>query len=171
MRLSRSKQERVISNGKPEHAAYLLRKFFEKAEQHVRLFSGNLAQHMDYVPIFAAPEIIDAARTFLRKHGAKLSVVVAGDVEVETHPFIRGMREEAEWGFLRGSMTMAKASDEDAGFFHFQVMDDRVCRVETREEGSSIKALVGFNDSDLCEVAVHAFDRIHQRATPLFAVS
>ena len=169
-----SEHKRLISNGQPEHAAYLVRKFFEGAERHIRLFSGHLKRNVDDVPMFSSPDIIKAAKGFLRKPGAMLDIVLAGGIDVseggepEDHPLLAAIRYESNWGFLRGTLTLSMAGEVDKGFQHFLLMDDRAVRVETDSE--KVKAIVAFGDDALCSAAAGKFGQIVDRAQRVLAI-
>ena len=83
-----------ISNGKPQHAVYLLAKFLENASHSINMFSGRLSRYLDdgSVPAFADPHVLASARGFLERD-ATLRVVLEGEPDVgpgtqdpERHP-------------------------------------------------------------------------------------
>ena len=169
-----SPHRRLISNGKPEHAAYLIRKFFEKAEATVRLFSGRLSREIGKppVPVFADPAVIDAARRFLQKKGTDLKVVVADELDRDdggSHPFLDAIRDEAKWGFLRGKLEVRRAPEEARRRPHFLLMDDSALRFETDSE--KVKAVVVMNDrGKLFTQASDSFDRLFGESTAVCAI-
>ena len=166
--------ERLINNGRPEHAAYLIRKFFERAQSRVLMFSGHLTRAVGTIPVFESSEIVDAARRFLLRPGSELHIVLGGEIDVDDgdepkdHPLIAGVQEEYDWGFFRGRMTLSQADSQDSPFQHFLVMDDEACRIETDSE--RIKAVVAFRHRELCESAADMFDRIKGRSAPLLTI-
>lgn len=48
-RAFKGNDSRSFSNGKPEHAAYLIRRFFDHATSTIRLYCGSLARAINEV--------------------------------------------------------------------------------------------------------------------------
>lgn len=169
-----SKHQRLISNGRPEHAAYLLGKFFQNAESRISLFSGKLAQNVRGVKAFASDNIITAARRFLQRPGSELDVILANPIDVAEgedptdHPFVSGIQYESDWGFLRGRFDLRQAAEVDRHGYHFLVMDETACRVET--DTDKVEAVVALHDAELCVLARSAFDRMLARAEPILSI-
>ena len=111
-----SERTRFISNGRPEHAAYLMEKFFAEAKSSVCLFSGHLSRVVGGVEVYSSKEVINAAKSFLRRSGSKLDIILAGDIDVdegesaEDHPLLKGLLHERDWGLsTRQSNSVAGA--------------------------------------------------------------
>lgn len=68
-------KNKVISNGKPGHAVYLVHKFLESAERTVKICTGRLTRQLDGVLACADSKIAEAAIDFLRQKGSELIVV------------------------------------------------------------------------------------------------
>ena len=156
---------RVISNGKPAHAVYLIYKLFKAAQREVKILTGELAQTLDDVLAYGDPEICAAMVDFLRR-GGKLSILVEKDMDLRggSHPLVTAVVDAG----LADRLAVAQPQDDfrkHPWSHHFLLMDGTALRIETDAEKA--KALVNFNDPELGRKMSTAFDRWLQNAKPL----
>ena len=143
----RERRNEWLSNAKPEHAVYIMRKFFENATEKIRVFTGRLKQYKGDISVWADPDVIEAARGFLNKSGTQLLIVSEdGEIDNEPHPFIQTLRDFAG----QGKMQIRTADKVSIRFLkkhdicrHFVLMDNRGIRLET--DPSKTQAHVNFN--------------------------
>ena len=180
-RLLASGQTGWIANGRPEHAAFLIAKFFEYAKEAVRIFSGGLtrADKKTGYEIYANQGIIDALMDFLSKPGKKCSIILEEGLDLDDegeHPMIEAVKKLDTKGEMKGEFKLATASDEILKLLrkhkactHFMLMDERALRLETNQE--RVKAHVTFGETDTSEVLAKLFDMVlvPQSSTPKYA--
>ena len=75
-------EDRVISNGVPSHAVYLIYKFLITAKKSVSIYTGKLARSIDNVSVYQDKLVILAAIRFIRNFAANLSVVIADELDI-----------------------------------------------------------------------------------------
>ena len=154
-------EDRLISNGRPEHAAYLIRKFFSHASADIRLYTGRLARAFgrSEVPVYADKDVIESAKQFLRRPGTRLTILSEHALDVdfgraaEDHPLIRSLVKD---DLKRGSLDVFRLNQTSKSPFHFWVMDDTAYRVET--DHRKAKALVNFGGGEMASQLVTLFD-------------
>ena len=150
----RSERDEGLSNAKPEHAAYIIRKCLEGATEKVRVFTGRLKQHKDDIAVWADNGVIEAAREFLGKPDTQLLVVAEeGNIDADApnaHPLIRELTNAKERGGLMGKLLIRTADKVSVKFLkerdlcrHFVLMDNRGIRLETNP--AKTQAHVNFN--------------------------
>ena len=158
-------QSRVIENGCPEHAVYLMRKMFEYAKDKIRIFSGSLARekenfNKEVVRVFADEDLIASIVAFLRPQGRRLEIVVADGVDGgdEGHPLLWRLKNEAIEGAFRVGRLNAVGrrllTAETGG--HFFVMDEQGYRLET--DDMQVKAYASFGDCEAARILAKFFD-------------
>ena len=158
----------IISNGKVEHAAYLLEKFFRGTKETIRLFSGSLRRNMGGVAVFDHDRILEAAKGLLQR-GCEIRVALkdeldTSDGETDSHPLVKMSNELAKSGQMKGRLTIRPANEKGIAFLkerdflcHWQVMDKLAYRLET-EDDEVIKAHVNFGDADTADALADVFD-------------
>lgn len=156
---------RVISNGKPAHAVYLIYKLFKAAQREVKILTGKLAQTLDGVLAYGDPEICAAVVGFLRR-GGRLSILVEKDLDGRggSHPLVTAVVDAG----LGDRLALAQPQDDfqvHPWSHHFLLMDGTALRIETDAEKA--EALVNFNDPELGGKLSAVFDRWLQNAKPL----
>ena len=165
-RVAMDRSDQIISNGRPAHAVYLLHKFFEIAEEQIRIFTGSLPQSFDHVQIYGNQCLADAAVGFLQRANSSVQVMIAGKLDVaegqhsRDHPFLSRI-----WNSdIQGRFEVALASDEidDLLPYHFLVMDRTAMRVEMDPEDAT--AIASFNNSDVVESLTSLFDSYMERS-------
>ena len=168
--MSSGKDER-FSNGKPWHAAYLIFKFLQAAQQCVRIFSGTLVRSTrEGVLIYEEPRIIDAACSFLKRSGCALRIALEKDIDAPAHdpnkhPLVAAVHGLREIGHLRGSLEIRRMNDETLdslrereALHHMMVMDERGWRLETDPNTTDVKAIVNAGNNDEATILSRAFD-------------
>lgn len=158
-----------FSNGKPEHAAYLIQQFFRHAQSTIRIFSGNLTINWNATPIFGANATTRAAIQFLRNPHTELRIVVDRGLDrshLGTHPFIAALEDPD--ARLRGKFEVRQAQIPGQVPAHFLVMDHEGYRLETNPDDIGARACVNDEDGGIAHALVKIFDqRIWERATPI----
>lgn len=160
---------KVISNGMPAHAVYILYTFLKNAEKAVRICTGRLARTFDGVLAYASPSLIASTKSFISKPGTKLSIIIRDDADVDVgqqladHPLLAPLGGEINQGRVRVSkMQCDTEMDFDR---HFIVMDDTALRIEFNTEKA--EAFVTFGDSLFAGNLARLFDMLEERSAPL----
>ena len=168
----------AISNGKPQHAVYLLHAFLANTERTLRVHSGRLARFIDggKVAAFEDPAVLDGAHTLLSRQGAGFQALIEADLEGPDHPLVELAKDMKTKGTLRGKLEIRKASANakkalnDANFrFHWMVMDRRAFRLETDPERG--RATVNFGDIQNARALDMAFNALWPHSTEVALVS
>jgi len=174
--------DQIISNGKPQHAAYLLEKFLAHAQQVVRIFSGRLARTVNGVEVYGNAQVLAAAERLL-KQGASLRIVLEEGIDLRTgetvtdHPVERLACRLRNDGTMKGVLDMRQASKDSLDHlksrdfkYHWMVMDESAYRLET--DLRKAKAHANFGDGEMAGKLARIFDRLlFNQATPLSASS
>ena len=160
----------LFSNGLPEHAVYLIEKFFANAKKKVRLFSGSLRRTIGGVDVYGNPRVAMAVEKMLTG-GVSLQIVLqkAMDVDVnETwvdHPLVRIGDRLNDAGRVSGSLEIRQSSQasikhlEKFKFLnHWMVMDRTAYRLETDIRKTT--AHVNFGDSEMAGALADIFDNV-----------
>lgn len=166
--LARGKNER-FNNGKPWHAAYLIFKFLQYAERHVRLFSGTLVRVTPSgVPVYGASHIVEAACDFLRREDSKLHIVLEKDVpgeDLHEHPLIEGVKSLKHKRLLRGTLEVRTILPKAANLLrsqdvlhHMMLVDKRRWRIEIDADPNEVKAIVNAGNAKETTALCKAFD-------------
>ena len=168
----KSREDRIISNGKPAHAVYLINKLLECAQRSVRIYTGRLSRTFDGVLAYADPVIAMSAIAFLGKEGSELSIVIADEPDVEPgrplrdHPFLKTILDAD----IRGEVRVSKAEETDRERFqyHFLVVDDEAMRIEI--DTKKAQAYVNFGNPPFGQQLRRVFDEFERNGTPLLPV-
>ena len=163
-------RDKVISNGRVEHAAYIIHKFLTHARRKVRIFSGKLSRTYNGFPVFGNDHIIDAARQILARPGTELTIVVEHGLDLEStevaadHPVVRAAEDAKRAGRLHGVLEIRQASENEMNFLrekdfrnHWMVMDDHAYRLETNTAKAG--AHVNFADRKTARALTMLFER------------
>ena len=158
-----------ISNGRVEHAAYIIWKFLTTATEHVRIYSGKLSRELNGVSVYGNPHIIRAMEGFLAEPDRRCQIVIAQELDVgqgETprdHPIVRATQAMMDEGTLRGDLEIRRAPAEGMAFLreknfnnHWMTMDDHAYRIETNRERAG--AHVNFNHPRTADALMRLFD-------------
>lgn len=155
--------ERVISNGKPAHAVYIMCKFLELAKDRVIINTGKLRRRFNGVLAYEEPGLITRAINFLRR-GGHLDILIVDELDIDpeqsitTHPLLKALSEtdigsgKVNVHRLDGDMTGTDA-------YHFIVVDGRYVRLEVKPEEA--EAYVRLHDPETGSLLTRIFgDRV-----------
>ena len=125
-------EDMLISNGKPEHAVYLIKLFIANARFKVRLVSGGLPLSYGGTYVYGSNYVLAAVLDFLRHPNTKLRILVQGKLKeidsTSTHPLVRGanlLKESNELGGgIKNSRTFASLGRDHAEEQYFLALDD-----------------------------------------------
>ena len=156
-----SKDERIISNGRPAHAVYIIYKFLECAVRSINIYTGSLRRVFDGVMAYGEPKLAESALGFLQR-GGRLNIVIGDepdidpDQSIKDHPLLKSLIN-ANIG--SGELTVYHLQDTLTGTqdYHFIVMDDESVRLEVNTEQA--QAYVQLQDSELCPLLNGRFRR------------
>ena len=151
-----AQEYRVISNGKPAHAVYLIYKLFKAARREVKVLTGRLARTLDGVLAWGDPEVCVVAVDFLRR-GGRLSILIDEELDCSDgpHPLLVAVVDAG----LEDRLTLAQPQEdfrESSWSHHFLLMDGTALRIETDAEKA--EAVVNFNDPELVGKISDVFD-------------
>ena len=163
---------RVISNGRPAHAIYLIYKFLACVAQNVRIYTGSLKRHLDdNLAAYADQTVISTAIGFLRNPTASLCVVIADELDtgedqsVISHPMVKEIQDAN----VNGEFTLFRETTQRPDFTeHLLIMDDQAVRVET--DPRNTKAFVSFGDREVVSLANRLFEDIKKDCEQLYPV-
>lgn len=157
-----------FKNGNAAHAVYLIAKFFQKAADEVRIFSGSLTKRASNgVQIYENPNLIEAAQEFSRK-GGEIRIVVENDIDggKQEHPLVQSLWNEERCHIVKARGDTISFLRERNFLHHMMVMDATAWRVETKsrfdDRGSlkSVQALVSVHDEDGAASLKNLFDTV-----------
>lgn len=171
----------LFSNGLPEHAVYLIEKFFTNAKEEVRLFSGSLSRAIRDVEVYGNPKVAAAVEKMLSS-GVSLQVVLHNAIDVDEHeswvdhPLVRIKNRLKREGRLSGSLHIRQCSQDGIRHLekfkflnHWMVMDRTAYRLET--DIRRARAHVNFGDREMAGILADIFDDVlFCSAKPLDAV-
>ena len=166
-RAAKVRGDRIISNGRPAHAVYLIHKFFTIAQREVKVFTGRLARQVDSVLAYGDPKVCDAAAAFLRR-GGTLSILVGEDVDVDegkgpiSHPMLKRVSDD---GLLDRVRIARQRKPDDHWPYHFLLVDEAAHRIETDNEKA--EAIVSFNRPDIGKRISWFFDEWMDEGQPI----
>lgn len=156
-RCAESGENFVINNGNAKHAAYLLTKFFAKAKDQVRIFTGEL-----FAEVFDNHDLIAAASKFLSSN-ANNKIVVAfqeeegKDDRVLKRDFVKKLTTELPENF--GKLEIYSIPlNLDGQVNHFAVMDSSAYRYELDHNKKS--AIANFGDQKNSSKLKQFFDEL-----------
>lgn len=159
----------LISNGKPEHAAYLIKLFIANALHDVRLISGGLPLSYEGTDVYGSFYVLAAVLDFLSHRDTKLQILIQGELkgvdDISKHPFVRGANLLKETKELRGILKIQELSldwEETMRnsniFWHWMTMDESAYRLE--QDVTKPAAIANFGDSEYASAFVEVFDTI-----------
>lgn len=162
-------ENKVISNGRAEHAAYIIYKFLTEATNNVRIFSGRLSRTYNGVSVYANRHITEAAATFLAGEGRTLKIVLQDGLDLDEgqtskdHPLVVAVQKLKDEGRLFGTLEIRQASRKAMDYLtekryrnHWMIMDEHAYRLETNTEKAG--AHVNFADSKTAGALATIFD-------------
>ena len=171
-----------ISNGRVEHAAYIIYKFLMNATRDICIYSGALSRTYNNVSVFGNAIILGAVEHFLARPDSRFQIVVEHALDVgpnETpahHPVVRTVQAMKQDARLRGQLEIRQAVREGMDFLeeknfdnHWMTMDDHAYRIETNRERAG--AHVNFNHPKTTLALRKIFDvKMFEPGTPVIRV-
>lgn len=171
-----------ISNGRVEHAAYIIYQFLMNATRDICIYSGALSRTYNDVSVFGNARILGAVEEFLARPDSCFQIVVEQPLDVgpnETaadHPVVRTVQAMKQDARLRGQLEIRQAVSEGVNFLkaknfvnHWMTMDDRAYRIETNRESAG--AHVNFNHPKTTFALRRIFDvKMFEPGTPVIRV-
>lgn len=173
-----NKIDKPIPNGLAEHAVYLMTKMLSYATQHVRLFTGELADSVTRnngdtrtVLVYSDPKLIEAAKNFLQKEGSVLDILVQEDSgNIGSRQFVQTIKTMKANGEIKGSINIRKAGLEAMSLEnHFILMDEIGFRLETDHKNT--KAIANFRNEKVSLSLADTFDnQLFKNGSVLLAI-
>jgi hypothetical protein len=157
---AKNRENFIIYNGSPLHAAYLLSKFFEYGAEKVKIFSGRL-----YEGVYGANELIEKAIDFLKKDGTTLEIIFQNSnfkKEIPQHRLLRRIYEEFGDKMPNKLKIWDASSIHIEKLHHFALMDEQAFRLETDHQKR--KAIANFGDKKTAEVLGKVFEVLKKKA-------
>lgn len=142
-----------ISNGRVEHAAYIIYKFLTTATRDICIYSGALSRTYNGVSVFGNARILEAVERFLAQPSSRFHIVLQHDLDIEPgetaaeHPVVRTVQAMKQDARLQGELEIRRAAREGTDFLdakkfvnHWMTMDDHAYRIETnlRQAGAHV---------------------------------
>ena len=156
---------RSFSNGKPEHAAYLIGRFFDHATSTIRLYCGNLARAINGIQVYASSDVIGSALEFLRRPNTRLLIVLENEIDAQSrdeHPLLRAIsRAEPHVGGTTHVYTngvQMGGNGNPVTIPHFMVMDQQGYRIEV--DSRKVIASAKVNDVSQSQSLARFFDQV-----------
>ena len=146
----------VINNGNAMHAAYLLTKFFVRAKDQVRIFTGEL-----FAEVFDDQDLIAAAVKFLSSNANRKIVVAFQEKEGKSGRVLKRnfVKKLAALPEDVGKIKIYSISlDLDGQVNHFAVMDSNAFRYELDHDKKS--AVANFGDRKNSSKLKQFFDKL-----------
>ena len=165
-----TRNERIIRNGEPAHAVYLICKFLDTAQRKILVSTGHLSREFGGVRAWAEPKLADAAKRFLAEREGHLRIVITDSPDVDEgqsiadHPFLRAL-SDAETG---DGYVVVYHHGASSSLPHYITMDDEALRIEVDPDNA--KAYVNLNDPKTCEVLQGIFESQAEKGERLFTI-
>lgn len=174
------KTDLIISNGKAEHARYLIAKFIRNAEQVVRIYTGSLSRYVGDVPVYASDDVLEATRHFLSKRNSLLLIATENALDVDEsgrHPLLEAAKSMRTGNReLGGILWAGRASAGTVAHFgkisykhHWQVMDEQAYRLE--HDPANTKAHANFGTPEVAGSLARLFDQVLLHAEPIEVIA
>jgi hypothetical protein len=153
-RCAQEKLDLEISNGNAKHAAYLLKTFFQYAEKHVSIYTGEL-----YSGVFDDEDLRKHALAFMGKEGASLSIIYQDAIDPDAILGRTLIRDILDLKDRKGVLSIYDGQDIDIKDIpHFAVMDDTGYRVEINHDERMAEA--NFGDKKNAPKIFESFKRL-----------
>lgn len=148
--------ESVVLNGSLKHAQIVIEEAFKTATSTVRILSSELDS-----TCYDAPEVIIAAKNFLKQEGARLFILVEKPLErVLRNPFLNNLDDEIDNGQVEVRYVPA---DISSGYpFNFMTVDDTACRFEGNKAVPEAIVLGGKQGGHTTRHLVKLFDGLRE---------
>ncbi|MGP1717370.1 MAG: hypothetical protein ACTS9Y_09335 [Methylophilus sp.] len=163
--LAQSNSNSIISSVDEHHAAILIVKLFEIADQTVTIFAGPQDEY-----IYTSPEVVHAAARFLQTASAKLNFIFE-DLEKSSvtqkisNPFLEQLHHSI--GASVASKIAIYPADMQAKnlLYHFILVDDKAFRFEP--DKMTREAFATFNNTAAAACIKTVVDRMLLRIAPI----
>ena len=172
------RKDKDISNGKAEHAAYLIAKLIEVAESTVKLYSDRLIRTVKGeerdngntdVHLYRNESVLNNVRDFLSREGTRLDIVVENGIEnLNEHQLLSLVRKMKREKSLKGQFTLKKIEPEVKEYLennnfgmHFMVSDDSAFRMEINDSPTNYQAIANFGNKEFSKKLGTTFENIH----------
>lgn len=160
-RCAEKEESLKIENSAPEHAAYLMKKFFEYAKSEVCIFTGHLNEK-----VFGDTDLIEKAKEFIKSKNHNIRIVVEDEVSdavILDNVFVKSVLDtENKEGNLKINRL---ASDNSKQFNHFALMDNKAFRFELDHQTK--KAIAYFKEQESANKLTQLFDHLFNHSTPI----
>ena len=171
-----------ISNGRVEHAAYIIHKFLTSATRNICIYSGALSRTYNEVSVFENARILQAMEEFLARPDSRFQIVtehaldVGPDETAADHPVVRAAQAMKQNSRLQGQLEIRRVVREGVDFLkaknfvnHWMTMDDHAYRIETNLKQAG--AHVNFNHPKTTFALRRIFDvKMFDPGTPVIRV-
>lgn len=166
----REREDKLISNGRPEHAAYLIKLLIANAKTKVRLVSGGLPEkYEDGTAVFGNRYIVAAVMGFLSRPATALHILVHGDLkdvdDASEHSLVWAAESLKERDQLQGTLKIQNLSDywvkamrERNILWHWMTMDESAYRLE--RDVTKPAAIANFGEPTYASALAGIFDTI-----------
>ena len=144
-----SNSEEFFSNGEYKHARIVMKNIFLNSQKTVRLITDKLPMSCtDYsgeeISVYEWEELVEAAVSFLKKPGAKLSVITRESENINlNHPLLKGIFKSGCDSENKVHIKMMSSESGNCKGLNFMVGDEKSIRFE--KNGKSVKALACAN--------------------------
>lgn len=148
-------ESRTFLNSDEEHGLIVYLNLFKIANEHVRIFAGNLCEH-----IGNKSEFVEAISEFIER-GGKVSLLLNNYDEeaiVKSPLFMRLAYYASEKKDVTVKMTEVSATLGENRQVHFAIADDIAYRLETNVQERT--ALCNFNNATVAKKLISVFDTI-----------
>lgn len=163
------REDKLISNGRPAHAAYIIKLLIANARSNVRLVSGGLPEmHDDGTAVFGSRYIMAAVMDFLSRPETALRILIHGqpkDGDVSDHSLVWVAQMLKDRGLLKGTLKVQAISDfwervmeKRDMLWHWMTMDEDAYRLEL--DVTKPAAIANFGEPNFAQGLANAFDTI-----------
>ena len=149
-----SDSSQIIENRNADHAAVIIEAIFCKAENVIRILTGDM-----WLPIYATKEVVASAESFLNRNpDAKFEILAEEEIDLKNHAFFAALRDKFK---SRVHLWSVPREMKDSYPFHFIVADGRHFRFERNKK--EFKAIVQFGELDFGHDLENVFERLQKR--------
>lgn len=143
---------KMISNGKPGHAAILYEAFFKNAKDSVSIFCNNLNKE-----VFSNDIVIHAAKTAVARGVAVRILTQKPESELESSEFVETLTSGCNCNLVEIKQ-VSMAGDQELQY-NFAIMDDLAFRFE--ENRDKLQATASMHRPEIAKKLLTVFDRMH----------
>jgi hypothetical protein len=156
--LARNNENRVFLNSDERHALVVLVEIFKQAKDTVRIFAGNLCEHVGN-----EPDYIEAVSDFIER-GGKIRILLnkADEKSMKSSNLFKRL---AFYEDNQNDVVVKKTTaepyfmqDGNKNYVHFTIADENAYRIETDIENRT--AVCNMNNPDIAKAYIAIFDEI-----------